>query len=111
VPTCSRPETGNLRRPAKEKLFILDFLQRAADILDAFLPYLTQGRADRCDRTADALANDLQKNRWMQKGIYYWQRCEAFGPCAPFFDPKAAARGKLSYYCTPGQGSVFAKRL
>ena len=89
--------------PGKEQTFILDFVNDAEDVLEAFRPYYRT--AELADVSDPQVVYDLQHSL-DQAGIYRWEEVAAFAKA--FFDPKAPA-SSLSYHCQPARDR-FQKR-
>ncbi len=89
--------------PGKEQTFILDFVNDAEDVLEAFRPYYKT--AELADVSDPQVVYDLQHSL-DQTRIYHWEEVIAFAKA--FFDPKAPA-SRLSYHCQPARDR-FQKR-
>ena len=89
--------------PGKEQTFILDFVNDAEDVLEAFRPYYKT--AELADVSDPQVVYDLQHSL-DQTRIYHWEEVTAFAKA--FFDPKAPA-SSLSYHCQPARDR-FQKR-
>ena len=88
--------------PGKET-FILDFVNDAQEVLEAFLPYYN--KAELTGVTDDQVVYDIQEALDAEQ-VYHWEEVEAFARA--FFDPKAES-SKLAYYCQPAK-ERFNKR-
>ncbi|MCH8533253.1 MAG: DEAD/DEAH box helicase family protein [Saccharospirillum sp.] len=83
--------------------FILDFVNDADEILEAFLPYYN--KAELTGISDAQVVYDLQEALDAEQ-IYQWDEVTNFAQA--FFDPKAEA-SKLGYYCQPAR-ERFNKR-
>ncbi|RRQ21968.1 type I restriction endonuclease subunit R [Thiohalobacter thiocyanaticus] len=85
----------NRTYPGKEEPFVLDFVNKPDDILEAFRPYYRT--AELGSASDPNLVYDLQ-HKLDEEHIYQWQEVRAFADA--FFDPKQT-QDKLSYHTRP----------
>ncbi|BAZ92614.1 type I site-specific restriction-modification system, R subunit [Thiohalobacter thiocyanaticus] len=85
----------NRTYPGKEEPFVLDFVNKPEDVLEAFRPYY---RTAELESVSDPnLVYDLQ-HKLDEAHIYQWQEVRAFADA--FFDPKQT-QDKFSYHTRP----------
>ncbi|OOZ45824.1 restriction endonuclease subunit R [Solemya velum gill symbiont] len=85
----------NRTYPGKEEPFVLDFVNKSEDVLEAFKPYY---RTAELENVSDPnLIYDLQEKLQSER-IFRWEEVEAFATA--FFDPKQT-QDKLNYHVRP----------
>lgn len=81
--------------PGKEEPFVLDFVNKPEEVLEAFQPYYRTAELE--DVSDPNLVYDLQ-HKLDEERIYTWEEVEAFADA--FFDPKKK-QDRLSYLTRP----------
>ena len=80
----------NRMYPGKEETFVLDFVNKPAEILASFQPYYRTAQLE--DVTDPNLVHELM-TKLNKAGVYFWSEVETFA--AAFFNPKVKTQGAL----------------
>ncbi|UUZ78379.1 DEAD/DEAH box helicase family protein [Polaromonas sp. P1(28)-13] len=80
----------NRMYPSKEDTFVLDFVNKPAEILTSFQPYYRTAQLE--DVTDPNLVHELM-TKLNKAGVYFWSEVETFAEA--FFNPKVKTQGAL----------------
>lgn len=80
----------NRMYPGKEDTFVLDFVNKPAEILASFQPYYRTAQLE--DVTDPNLVHELM-TKLNKAGVYFWSEVETFAEA--FFNPKVKTQGAL----------------